>query len=143
EGTLHDFVGGEADLKARRVRFIGDARTRIREDYLRILRFFRFFAGYADGGPDREAFDAAVAERRGLDTLSRERIRAELLKLLVAPRAAEAAKLMSDCGLLGMVFGGMARPRVLARLAEAENALGVPPDAVLRLGALALFIPEN
>jgi poly(A) polymerase len=137
-GKVHDFVGGQDDLKAKRVRFIGDARTRIREDYLRILRFFRFFAGYGDGAPDPDAFSAALSERGGLDHLSRERIRAELLKLLAAPRAPEAAKIMSDAGLLGPVLAGMARPRRLARLAEIGGT-----DTVLRLGALSLFIPQN
>jgi tRNA nucleotidyltransferase/poly(A) polymerase len=142
-GKIHDFVGGEADLKARRVRFIGDARTRIREDYLRILRFFRFFAGYAEGPPDAEAFSAAVSERGGLDHLSRERIRAELMKLLVAPRASEAVKRMAEAGLMGAILGGMARPRAFVRMTEIEAGMGLAPDAVRRLGALALFIPEN
>ena len=138
-GNVHDFVGGEADLAARRVRFIGDARARIREDYLRILRFFRFFSGYADGAPDAEAFSAAVAERAGLDRLSRERVRTELFKLVVTRRAAETAKIMSDAGLLGLVLGGMARPRRLLQLI----ALAPDADAVMRVGALTMFIPEN
>jgi poly(A) polymerase len=142
-GKVHDFVGGEDDLAARRVRFIGDARTRIREDFLRILRFFRFTSGYGEGAPDDEAMSAAIVERGGLDQLSRERIRAELLKFLVTPRAAEFAKLMADAGFFGQVLGGMARPRRLARLAAIEGALGRAPDAVLRLGALSLFIEEN
>lgn len=142
-GRVHDFVGGETDLDARRVRFIGDARTRIREDYLRILRFFRFTSGYGDGAPDGDAMSAAIGERHGLDQLSRERIRAELLKLLVTPRAPEIAVLMADAGFLGQVLGGVARPRRLAKLAAIEAALGRAPDAVLRLGALSLFIEEN
>ncbi len=81
---VHDYVGGLADLKARHVRFIGDAATRIAEDYLRILRFFRFHAAYGDGEPDKAALAACIAGRDGLETLSRERVRAELLKLLVA-----------------------------------------------------------
>lgn len=143
EGKVHDFVGGEDDLAARRVRFIGDARTRIREDFLRILRFFRFTSGYGEGAPDDEAMSAAISERGGLDQLSRERIRAELLKFLVTPRAPEIAKLMADAGFFGQVFGGVARPRRLAKLAAIEAALGREPDAVLRLGVLSLFIPEN
>jgi poly(A) polymerase len=142
-GRVHDFVGGEADLAARRVRFIGDARTRIREDFLRILRFFRFTSGYGEGAPDGEAMSAAIVERRGLDQLSRERIRAELLKFLVTPRAPEIAALMADAGFLGQVLGGVARPRRLTKLAAIEAALGRAPDAVLRLGALSLFLEEN
>lgn len=138
-GAVHDFVGGEKDIAAKRVRFIGDARTRIREDFLRLLRFFRFTARYGEGAPDREAMSAAIGERHGLDHLSRERIRAELLKFLMAPRAAEVAALMADAGLLGQLLGGVARPRRLERLIE----IAPDADAVLRLGALALFIEEN
>ena len=142
-GTVHDFVGGEADLAARRVRFIGDARTRIREDFLRILRFFRFFAGYGEGAPDPEALSAAISERHGLEHLSRERVRAELLKFLTARRAPEAAEIMAHSGLLGMVLGGIARPVRLRRVTDIEAASACPGDAVLRLGALALFIEDD
>ena len=142
-GTVHDFVGGAQDLKAGRVRFIGAPRTRIREDYLRILRFFRFFAGYGAGAPDPEALSAAIRERHGLDHLSRERVRAELLKFLLAPRAPEVAALMAATGFLGAILGGVPRVGRLRRLAQIETALGDKPDALLRLGALALFIPEN
>jgi poly(A) polymerase len=138
-GKIHDFVGGESDIAAKRVRFIGDAKTRIREDFLRILRFFRFTARYGEGAPDHEAMSAAISERHGLDHLSRERIRAELLKFLVAPRAAEIAELMAHAGLLGQLLGGVARPRRLKRLIE----ISPDSDAVLRLGALGLFIEEN
>jgi poly(A) polymerase len=142
-GKVHDFVGGEADLAACRVRFIGDARTRIREDFLRILRFFRFFARYSEGAPDEEALSAAISERHGLEHLSRERIRAELVKFLTARRAPEAAEIMANAGLLGMVLGGVARPVRLRRLADIEAASGHAPDAILRLGALALFIEDD
>src|SRR5207253_6933215 len=85
DGKLHDHVGGLADLVARRVRFIGDPEQRIAEDYLRILRFFRFHAAYGDGGPpDAAGLHACIAARAGLETLSRERVRMEMLKLLVA-----------------------------------------------------------
>ena len=94
DGTVHDYVGGLADLADRRVRFIGEARQRIREDYLRILRFFRFSARYGDGRLDRAGFDAAIAEREGLAILSRERVRAELMKLV--RRAARAASARRD-----------------------------------------------
>ena len=82
DGTVHDYVGGLEDLGARRVRFIGDADARIREDYLRILRFFRFSARFAASGLDREGLSAAIRARDGLARLSRERVRAELMKLL-------------------------------------------------------------
>ena len=82
DGTVYDYVGGLADLKARRVRFIGDPQQRIEEDYLRILRFFRFHAAYGTSDhPDREGLEACIAGRDGLDHLSRERVRMELMKL--------------------------------------------------------------
>ena len=100
EGTVHDPLGGYADLVARRVRFIGDARQRIREDYLRILRFFRFLAEYGGGAaPDPEGLAAAIAEKAGLAGLSGERIRTELLRLLGAPGAVDAARAMRDAEL--------------------------------------------
>jgi poly(A) polymerase len=96
DGRLHDYTGGVADLAARRVRFIGDARNRIREDFLRILRFFRFHAEYGEGEPDPAGLAAAVRERAGLAGLSHERIRTELLKLLAAPGAVETLQRLAS-----------------------------------------------
>jgi len=140
DGVVHDHVGGLADLAARRVRFIGDARERIREDYLRTLRFFRFHARFAEGPPDPEGFAAAIAEREGLRTLSAERVRAELLKLLVAERAPETVAAMAGAGLFARLVGGVPRPSRLARLAvlDAER-----PDALLRLAALFQVTSED
>jgi poly(A) polymerase len=143
EGQVHDFIGGKSDIEARRIRFIGDATTRIREDYLRILRFFRFFARYADGDPDEEALHAAIAEREGLLNLSRERIRVELLKTLAARRAADAFDILSETGLFGLVTGGIARLSRLRRLWELEQILGRRPDPVLRLAAVGLFVEDD
>lgn len=138
QGTVHDPLGGYADLTARRVRFIGDARQRIREDYLRILRFFRFLAEYAAGTPpDPEGLAAAIAEKSGLGGLSGERIRIELMRLLAAPGAVEAARAMSEAGLFAPLLGGSNVER-LARLAAIEKALGRAPDPVLRLASLAV-----
>ena len=142
-GVVHDDVNGLADLAVRRVRFIGEARQRIREDYLRILRLFRFHAAYGAGEIDGEAFAAAVAERAGLATLSRERVRSEVLKLLVARRAGEAARVFSESGLLGPLLGGVPMPGRLARLIEIENARGVAPDPIRRLAALAMLVAED
>ena len=91
DGTVYDYVGGLDDLEARRVRFIGDPSQRIAEDYLRILRFFRFHAAYGAGHPDAEGLAACIAGRDGLEQLSRERVRMEMMKLLVgAARGADA-----------------------------------------------------
>ncbi len=101
DGTVHDPLGGYADLQARRVRFIGDAHQRIREDYLRILRFFRFGAQYGDArAPDAEGLAAAAAEKAGLSLLSGERIRSELMLLLAAPGAVPALRQMRDAGII-------------------------------------------
>ncbi|MBS7545768.1 CCA tRNA nucleotidyltransferase [Ancylobacter oerskovii] len=137
-GELVDLTGGEADARAGRVRFIGDADTRIAEDYLRILRLFRFHAGYGHGPVDAEALAAAVRGREGLARLSRERVRAEVLKLLVAPRAADTLVEMDAAGLLEPVLGRPGDVAAFARLAAIEAALGLAPDALRRLGALAV-----
>lgn len=138
DGEVVDLVGGAADAEAGRVRFIGDADQRIREDYLRILRLFRFHAAYGRGPLDEAALAAAVRNRDGLASLSRERVRAELLRLLVALRAAETLREMAEAGLLEPVLGGAGDVAAFARLAEIEAALGLGPDAVRRLGALAV-----
>jgi tRNA nucleotidyltransferase/poly(A) polymerase len=143
DGSVHDTVGGYQDLRLRRVRFINDPTVRIREDYLRILRFFRFFATYATGVPDREALAAATRERAGLARLSAERIRAELLKLLAAPRALDAVASMAEAGVLTEVLPVAPRRNTLARLAAIEAALGRPPDPVLRLAALTVASCED
>ncbi|WP_018387164.1 CCA tRNA nucleotidyltransferase [Ancylobacter sp. FA202] len=137
-GELVDLVDGAADAKAGCVRFIGDADTRIREDYLRILRLFRFHAAFGRGPLDPPALAAAIRNREGLDRLSRERVRAELMKLLVAPRAAETLAQMQQAGLLAPVLGREGDVPAFVRLAEVEAALGLAPDAVRRLGALTV-----
>jgi tRNA nucleotidyltransferase/poly(A) polymerase len=143
DGTVHDYVGGEADLKARRVRFIGEAAIRIAEDYLRILRFFRFHAIYGEGEPDTEGLHAAIVARAGLEQLSRERVRMELIKLLVAPRAGAALTVMADSGLLGSVLGGVPQVAGFSRMAAIEAALGLAPDPMRRLAALNVLIVED
>ncbi len=143
KGEVHDPLGGAADLLARRVRFVGDAHTRIQEDYLRILRFFRFSAQYGHGEFDREGIAAAIRERLGLQRLSRERIRAELLHILVARRALDAIEVMADSGLLLLLLGGVARLERFNRLCRIEDALGLRPDPIYRLAALGVFIEED
>ncbi len=143
DGFVHDALGGLDDLALGRVRFIGGAEARIREDYLRILRFFRFSARFGGGAIDREGLDAAIRLRSGMARLSRERVRAEVLKLIVAPHAAAVVGTMGECGFLEPLFGGMGYPGRLARLIAIEEARGGEPDALLRLAALAVAIAED
>ncbi len=132
-GSLHDYTGGRADLAARRVRFIGEARRRIAEDFLRILRFFRFSACYGADALDAEGLAACVALRGGLETLSRERIGAETLKILAAPRAAFVARIMAASGLFGFLPSAPWPARLKYLRPE-----GVAGDGLLGLAALAL-----
>jgi poly(A) polymerase len=137
DGALADPIGGLPDLEARRVRFIDDAHARIREDYLRILRFFRFHAWYGDPGHglDAEALAAISANSGGLETLSRERVGIELKKLLSAPDPAPAVAAMAQAGVLARVLPG-ADATALAVLVHHEAALGVKPDPIRRLACL-------
>ena len=143
DGTVHDYTGGLDDLAARRVRFIGDARTRIAEDYLRILRFFRFHAAYGRGEPDSAGLHACIEGRAGLDQLSRERVRMETMKLLVAARATPTLAVMGEVGLLLRVLGGVPYLATFEMMAKVEAAMGVAPDAARRLGALGVATPED
>ncbi len=143
DGMVHDMVGGLDDLAAGRVRFIGEAEARIREDYLRILRFFRFSARYAAGGLDHNGLSAAIRARDGLARLSRERVRAELMKLLAAPRASEVVQTMGESGFLEPILGGVGYARRLSRLIAIEAERGAGADPLLRLAALAVAIPED
>ena len=142
-GAVHDTVGGLDDLKMRRVRFIGEAAARIAEDYLRILRFFRFHAAYGHGAPDRAGVQACIAGRAGLAQLSRERVRMETLKLLLAKYAGAALATMSDAGLLLQVLGGVADLAAFERMVKIDAAQRRSPDPVRRFGALAVRIPED
>src|ERR1700704_5337679 len=122
DGTVHDHVGGLDDIRARRVRFIGNPASRIAEDYLRILRFFRFHAAYGEGAPDAAGLAACIAARGELATLSRERVRAELLKLFVAKHAVSALAVMAETGLLVSVLGGVPLLASFANMMKAEQA---------------------
>jgi poly(A) polymerase len=143
DGAVHDYVGGIDDLAAHRVRFIGEPQRRIAEDYLRILRFFRFYAHFGTGAPDAAAVHACVQARAGLETLSHERVRMEMLKLLVAARATPALAVMAETGLLGMVLGGVAYLASFENMSKIEAAMQAAPDAVRRLGALAVWVAED
>jgi poly(A) polymerase len=144
DGTVYDYVGGLADLAARRVRFIGDPQQRIEEDYLRILRFFRFHAAYGTSDhPDREGLDACIAGREGLAQLSRERVRMELMKLVVAPHAVPTLIAMTDAGLTLRVLGGVSYLASFEMMAKVEAAIGAAADPVRRLGALGVWVAED
>lgn len=143
DGIVHDYCGGFPDIEARRVRFIGDADQRIAEDHLRVLRFFRFFAAYGEGEPDREGYLACARARGCLAQLSRERIRAEIMKLLVARRAPDAMTALADTGIYDHVFANAPELPALARLALIEEANKIKPDAVRRLAAVAVRLDED
>lgn len=143
DGTIYDFVGGLDDLRQRRVRFIGDAEARIREDYLRILRFFRFSAEYGRGQIDVEGLAAANALKQGMSLLSAERVRAEMLKLLAASNAIDVINTMHKSGIVQLVIRTRLEPDRFARLVAIETALGEPPDPLTRLAALAVSQPED
>ena len=142
DGTVHDPVGGLIDLVAGRVRFIGDADARIREDNLRILRFFRFSARFGEGALDAEGLAAAIRSRLAIARLSRERVRAEMLKLVVAPNAGPVLQTMGESGILDPALG-FARTGRFNRAVAIQSARGASPDALLRLAALAALIPED
>jgi poly(A) polymerase len=139
-GALYDPVGGGADLEARRVRFIGDARARIREDFLRILRFFRFHAWYGRGPLDEAGLAACVAERAGLQQLSAERVQKELLRLLEAREPLDVLRSMSESGILASVLPEGRNFDALAALCVVEADYLFVADGVRRL---AVFIEAD
>jgi poly(A) polymerase len=136
-GEVFDYFGGVADLRAGHVRFIGAALQRIAEDHLRILRFFRFLSRFGDV-PDPEGLAACVARANDLMALSRERIRDELLKLLVARGAVSTMALMIEHAILRAVVPEIGADGVerLRLLADREAAAGIAPDPIRRLAAL-------
>ena len=143
DGTVYDYAGGLDDLVHHRVRFIGNPAKRIEEDYLRILRFFRFHAAYGAGHPDATGLAACIAARKRLDQLSRERVRMEVLKLLVTPHATATLAVMAHAGLLLFVLGGVPYLADFENVAKVEAATGSTPDPVRRLGALGVVIAED
>jgi poly(A) polymerase/tRNA nucleotidyltransferase (CCA-adding enzyme) len=132
DGAVYDYFGGIADLRAGILRFVGDPARRIAEDYLRILRYFRFFARYAAAPPDPALRAALRAGIPGLAQLSAERVWNELQRILAAPEPTEALALMAELGVLAAVIPEGTEPARLARLIAA----GAPPDPILRLAAL-------
>jgi len=132
DGTVVDHFGGLADLEAGRVRFVGIAAERIAEDYLRVLRFFRFHARYASGPPDAEALAVIRAAVPGLARLSAERVWSELKRILTGPDPADTVALMRAAGVLAAVLTEAGDGAVL----RAIVAAGAPDDPALRLAAL-------
>ncbi|MEX0956502.1 MAG: CCA tRNA nucleotidyltransferase [Rhizobiaceae bacterium] len=137
-GQVTDLVGGLDDLETRTLRFIGDAEQRIREDYLRILRFFRFFAWYGDGRPDAQGIKACARLKEGLDGLSAERVWAELKKLLSAPDPSRALLWMRQTGVLTQVLPETEKWGIDFQpgLIDAEASQKWKPDPLLRLEAI-------
>lgn len=135
DGVLHDPFGGVADLRAGRVRFVGDPRQRLTEDVLRLLRYFRFYAHYGRPPPDEEALAACRDMAHMLPRLSAERVRVELLKLLAAPDPAPVILLMRDEGVLEHFLAQATGIDRLARMVAVESELGLS-DPLRRLAAL-------
>jgi len=142
-GKIFDPLGGFDDLHSRRIRFIGDAQKRIREDYLRILRFIRFHGAYGHGLIDADGITACLRERGGLAQLSRERIWTEFSKILTLKNSATTIRLMFDHGLLTLILQGVPNLIRFENLIAIEDGLGLPRDAVRRLSALALFVKDD
>jgi poly(A) polymerase/tRNA nucleotidyltransferase (CCA-adding enzyme) len=138
DGAVFDYFGGIGDLHSGVVRFVGDSARRIAEDYLRILRFFRFHARYASGPPDAAAVAAIRLGVPGLARLSAERVWSELARILGTPDPCGAVALMAELGVLAAIIPEGADPTRLARVVAA----GAPADPVLRLAALLTGDPE-
>jgi poly(A) polymerase len=138
QGAVIDLVSGLADIETRTIRFIGDAAQRIEEDYLRILRFFRFFAYYGSGRPDAEGLRASARAKDKLATLSAERVWSEMKKLLGAADPSRALLWMRQVGVLTQILPETEKWGIdsIHPLVAAERSLGWAPDAILRLAAI-------
>lgn len=138
QGRVIDLVDGIRDIESGTVRFIGDAAARVEEDYLRILRFFRFFAHYGKFRPDADGLRACARARDKLTTLSAERIWSELKKLLAAPDPGRALLWMRQSGVLTIVLPESEKWGIdaIPNLVETGKALGWKPDPMLRLAAI-------
>ena len=153
DNMLYDYFGGQADLTAGRVRFVGDPATRIAEDHLRLLRFFRFFAWYGQGAPDEAALAACGAaaqtiplfsheEINAIPRISYERFQAEFMKLLAAPDPTSSVRAMWNTGVLTRLLPETQRTEPFARLVAIENQFS-EPDPIRRLAALIVDAKYN
>lgn len=140
QGQVFDLVDGLKDIARRRVRFVGTAAERIGEDYLRILRFFRFYATLETGPPDPDALKACVEAKAHLASLSRERIRQEFFKLITARGACSTLALMSKTGILSQILAAKLNLKRFQKLCAIEESQNLAPDPVRRLGALSLTL---
>lgn len=137
DGTVHDPLGtGLDDIRMRRVRFIGDANQRIAEDYLRVLRFFRFHAWYGKGEPDADGLKACAEARENLRQLSGERVSVELLKIAAADEAGSAFRQMAAAGILSVVLPEASRLDRFENLVEIERDQLFTCDPLLRLASM-------
>lgn len=139
DGKIYDYTGGMHDLIARRLRFIGNARNRCQEDFLRILRYFRFYATLAIEKIDDAALSACEKEASGIETLSGERIQNEMFRLLEAPSPLRALKMMEKTGILEKVMLLAVNTEVMANLEAIENSTENRTDAITRLAALCRY----
>lgn len=135
-GTIHDYFTGLKDLAEKKIRFIGDAAQRIEEDYLRVLRFFRFLATHGNPPADAQALAACKDAKEKLSGLSGERIQKEMMKLLAAGNPAYALGVMQETGVLDAVLGYKASLGPLPLLLNLEKESGIAPNALLRLSLL-------
>jgi tRNA nucleotidyltransferase/poly(A) polymerase len=142
-GVVHDPIGGLADIRARRIRFIGDPAERIAEDRLRILRLFRFHAEYGEGDIDAAGLSAAIRARNDLRDLSAERVGQEMRRIVVASRAVEVATLMQESGILGVVFGGIGYLAQFGKMVRASTAAKAPVHPAPRFAALGCRVAED
>lgn len=142
DGTIYDYCGGLKHIQEKKVCFIGNAQKRIQEDYLRILRFFRFTSNYATNIND-EGLKACIQEKEGLKKLSYERIRMELLKIFISRHTAEILNVLSDTGLYSYILGNVAQIKRLERCIQNEEDEKIPPDALRRLTSCAIFVEED
>jgi len=136
DGEVFDYCGGIEDLRLGRVRFVGNAEDRVKEDYLRILRFFRFYAFFGQGEADSEALQACKTHAEQLKTISAERIGNEILKTLESNNIVKVWKLLSDCGVLQVVLPEARNIEALERLVELEEKFENKTSVARRLAVL-------
>lgn len=137
DGRIYDLVGGVSDLRQGRVRFVGDPAQRIVEDYLRIPRYFRFYARFGKQTPDGATLAAMRKNISGVDQLSGERLRRELVSLLSLADPMAGVDLATEVGFWARLWTNPTERAPLTRLIAIESALGLPPDPIRRLAALA------